>query len=249
MKQKEYPMDENYNQALAFLIEQIAERDEMLKQLKLLPPEARPEGLRLLNELSKAIEKGEQKLADEYKAFQNLRRLEEKRDNAFDELAEGMAGAYVHAKYRNPEMIEGLDKAIADMPPDEAEAFYERAARIEAGDLIRIITREGETREQAEEFLKNYRQIEEEKRHAEYEDLAERLAMVFIHLKYRHPDKLEELITSRAEIDYTPEEEKDFYDRVARLEAEDLIGLIAREGETREQTEEFLKNYLAEQNK
>ncbi len=157
MKQKEYPMDENYNQALVFLTEQIAERDEMVEQLKFLPPKAQPEGRRLLRELNKAIERGEQALANEYESYQNLRRVEEERDTKFEELAESMAGAYVHAKYRNPEMIEGLDEVIADMPPEEAKDFYERAARIEAGDLIRIIARQGETRKQTEEFLKNYR--------------------------------------------------------------------------------------------
>ena len=81
-----------------------------------------------------------------------------------------------------------------------------------------------------------------------FEDLANRMAMVFIHIKYRHPDKLEE-IRAASTNNYTPEEEKDFYNRVERLEADDLIGLISRQGETREQTEEFLKNYRAAQNK
>jgi hypothetical protein len=160
MKQKEYPMDEDYNRALEFLTEQIAERDKMHEQIKLLPPEARPEALRLLAELDEAIERGEQALATEYEAYQNHRRLEEERDRVFDELVERMAGAYVHAKYRNPDLTPKLDEVIAGMPPDEAKAFYERAAQLEAGDLIRIIAREGETREQTEEFLKNYRAAE-----------------------------------------------------------------------------------------
>jgi hypothetical protein len=156
MSEKEYEMDEDYKRAAAFLVEQIAERDEYAEQLKLMPPEARPEGLRLLAEFDKAIERGEQALANEYEAFQNKCRLEEERDKAFDELIRRMAGAYVHAKYRNPDLIPKLDEVIANMPPEEAKAFYECAAQHEAGDLIRIIRREGETREQAEEFLKNY---------------------------------------------------------------------------------------------
>ena len=80
MSKKEYPMDENYNQALKFLTEQIAERDQLREQIKLLPPADRPEGLRLLAELDKSIERSEQALADEYEATQNLRRTEEKRD-------------------------------------------------------------------------------------------------------------------------------------------------------------------------
>ena len=157
MKQKEYPMSDDYNQALAFLTEQIAERDQMLKDVQMLPPEARPEALRLIGELTKAIERGEQALANEYESTQKLRRAEEERDAKFDELAESLAGSYVHVKYRNPEMLEQMEAIINDMPPEEAAAFYERAARIEAGDLISIIARQGETREQTEEFLKNYR--------------------------------------------------------------------------------------------
>lgn len=157
MKEKEYPMDDDYNRALEFLIKQIAERDEMLEQVKFLPPEARPEALRLLDNLSKAIEKGEQALAKEYDSVQNLRRLEEDRDNKFDELLEGLAGSYVHVKYRNPEMLEKLEATINAMPPEESKVFYDRAAQIESGDLIRVIARQGETREQTEEFLKNYR--------------------------------------------------------------------------------------------
>jgi len=239
-------MDENYNQALKFLTEQIAERDQIREQLKLLPPTDRPEVLRLLAELDKAIEKGEQALADEYESFQDLRRKEEERDKLFDEAAETMAGSYIHVKYRNPGMLEEMEEIINKMPPDQAKDFYERVKRLEAGDLIRIIAREGETREQTEEFLQNYR-LEKEK-DAILEDIVERMAMVLIHIKYRHPEKLEEM-RAAATNDYTPEEEKDFYDRVERLEAGDLISLIAREGETLEQTEEFLKNYRAAENK
>jgi hypothetical protein len=157
MKQKEYPMDEDYNRALKFLTDQIAERDEMREQLKFLPPEARPEALRLLAELDKAIERTEQALANDYEAYQAQRRAEDERDKIFDELTEGLAGSYVHVKYRNPEMLPKLDEVIAAMPPEDAKAFHEAVARHEAGDLVRIIRREGETREEAEEFLKNYR--------------------------------------------------------------------------------------------
>ena len=67
---KEYPMDDNYNKALADLLEAIETRDEMARDLKLILPKDRPEGLRLLQELDKKIEQGEQALAVEYEAFQ-----------------------------------------------------------------------------------------------------------------------------------------------------------------------------------
>ena len=173
MSKKEYPMDENYNRALKFLTEQIAERDQLREQLKLLPPADRPEGLRLLAELDKAIERGEQALANEYELTQNLRRNEEERDKLLDETLESMAGSYVHVKYRNPEILEQFEEIVNKMPPDEAEAFYARAARLEAGDLIRIISRKGETREETEEFLKNYRLEKEEKKEVLFEDLVQ----------------------------------------------------------------------------
>ena len=162
MSEKEYEMDEDYKRAAAFLVEQIAERDEMVEQLKLLPPEAIPEGRRLLGELNKAIERGEQALADEYESYQDLRRSEDARDKAFDDLTKSFAGAYVHAKYRHPEMLRQLDEVLADMDPDRAKAFREWVARHEADDLISMIAQQGETREQTEEFLKNYRAAEGE---------------------------------------------------------------------------------------
>ena len=160
MNVKEYEMDDEYKQAAQFLADQIAQREEFGEQLKLLPPEKRPEALRLLAELDQAIEIAEQKLADEYQAYQKMRRLEDERDQVFDELTRRLAGSYVHVKYRNPEMIEQMEAIINDMPPEEAQAFYDCAAQLEAGDLVRIIRREGETREEAEEFLKNYRAAE-----------------------------------------------------------------------------------------
>ncbi len=158
MKHKEYPMDEDYNRALTFLTEQIAERDSLRERLKLLPPTARPEALRLLADLDKAIEKGEQSLAKEYESYQNLRRLEEKRDNIFKDMAERMVMVFIHIKYRHPEKLEEIRAAVLNNhTPEEVQDFYDRVATLEAGDLISLISRQGETREQTEEFLKNYR--------------------------------------------------------------------------------------------
>lgn len=156
-------MDEDYNRAAAFLAEMIAERDDMVRVIKDLPPEARPEALRLLAEFDKAIEEREQKLADEYEATQNYRRLEEERDEMFDELVRRLAGAYVHVKYRHPEALAEMEATINNMPPEQAQEFYDCAAILESGDLIRIIAREGETREETEEFLRQYRAAEKEK--------------------------------------------------------------------------------------
>lgn len=158
MKQKEYPMNEDYNRALKRLTEQIAERDRLLEQIKLLPPAKRANGLQLIAELNQIIENGEQALAKEYESAQQLRRAEEKRDTLFEDLAERMAMIFIHTKYRHPDKFEEIKATVLkDYTPEEEQEFYDRVAVFEAEDLIGIIAREGETREQTEEFLKNYR--------------------------------------------------------------------------------------------
>lgn len=164
MKQKEYPMGENYNQALQFLTDQIAERDKLKKQLIILSSKERPKVMRLLDELDKVIERSEQALAEEYEATQKVFRLEEERDEQLDDLVRSLAGAYVHVKYRNPEMLAEMEAKINNMPPEQAQQFYDCAARLEAGDLIRIIAQKGETPEETEEFLRNFRAAESKRK-------------------------------------------------------------------------------------
>lgn len=245
MKKKEYPMDEDYNKALKFLTAQIAERDMMSEQLKLLPPEERKEGLRLLSLLNKAIEKGEQALANEYEAYQKQRRLEEERDEMLDEATRRIAGAYVHVKYRNPEILEKMEEIIAKMEPAESNAFYRYVDEIESGDLVRIIRREGETREEAEEFLKNFRIKEEQEKAALFQEFLEKYCGQYVFIKYRQPEIRQQFEDMIAQI--PPAQVKEFYDTAAKLEANFLLDCIALEGETREETEEFLKNFRAAQ--
>lgn len=323
MAQKEYEMDDDYKKAAAFLVEQIAERDEIAAKLKLLSPKDRPEGLRLLAELDKAIERGEQALANEYESKQNYQRALDEQAQVAEKALHAVAGSLIHVKYRLPDKFEeAFNIFTKGFTNKEIEDFEDRMAEMEAGDLVRIIRRKGETREQAEEFLKNFRIQEEKERRAAFEefvekysgkyvhtkyrqpemrekidevlaeikpdwakefldvvayleahhlleciavegetqeeteaflenyraamfdDLAERMKMIFIHIKYRHPDKLEEIRAALLN-NYTPEEEKDFYDGVAILEAGDLISLIQRKGETVEETEEYLKKFRA----
>lgn len=325
MKQKEYPMDEQFNRAAAFLAEMIAEREGMVKDIKLLPPDARPEALRLLAEFDKAIEEREQKLAEEYEATQNYYRTVEERDEMFDELVRRLAGAYVHIKYRNPEALAEMEATINNMPPEQSQQFYDCATILESGDLIRIIAREGETREETQEFLRNYRAAEkakqsppdkekeypmgedynkalqglaemiderdkmrkklivltpaarpkalkmiddldkaiekceqalaeeykstqdlrrtEEKRDIVFDDLLESSAGMYVHVKYRLPENLPKMETLIE--DFTPDFAEALRQRAAEIEATDLISFIAREGETIEETEEFLRKYRA----
>ena len=161
MKEKEYPMDDDYNQKLQLLAELIAESDKLKKKLIVLSPTARSKILQSIKEFDEAIERCEQALANQYEAHQNLRRAEEERDIMAEDLAERMKMVFIHIKYRHPEKLEEIRAALLnDYTPEEEKEFYEGVARLESGDLISLIAREGETREETEEFLRKYRAAE-----------------------------------------------------------------------------------------
>lgn len=115
---KEFPMDESYHKALADLLEVIKTRDEMAEALKIAPPEKRAEGLRLLQELDKKIDGGEQVLANEYEAFQNHARAV---DLLRDEVKLASAEELKHLRQflkANPEEMPDLQKLLADEFPE-----------------------------------------------------------------------------------------------------------------------------------
>ncbi len=115
---KEYPMDESYNKALADLLEAIKTRDEMAETLKIAPPEKRPEGLRLLQEMDKKIEGGEQLLANEYQAFQNhARAIDALRDEVKLASDEELKHLRQFLKENPAEMID-LQKLLAEEFPE-----------------------------------------------------------------------------------------------------------------------------------
>ena len=68
----------------------------------------------------------------------------------------------------------------------------------------------------------------EEKLDQVMNDIAERTEMVYVYIKHRVPDKLQELETAIF-AGWTTEEIQDFHDRVAILEATRLEELIAEE--------------------
>lgn len=237
-------MDDGYKKAAAFLVEQITERDEIAENLKLLSPEDRPEGLRLLAKLDKAIERGEQALANDYEAQQNYQRALDKEAQTWESALHSAAGSLIHMKYRHSDKFEeAFDIFTKGWSNKEIEAFEDRMAEMEAGDLVRIIRREGETRKQAEVFLKNFRIREEKKRRKLFEEFMEKFSANYVHLKYRQPEMREQFDEVLAEL--KPEQVKEFHDLVASLEAHYLIECITVEGETPEETEEFLKKYRA----
>lgn len=164
MKEKEYPMDDDYNQKLQFLTELIAERDKLRKKLIVLSPAARAKILQALDEFDEAIERCEQALANQYEAHQKLCRAEEKRDSMAEDLAQRMKMVFIYIKYRHPEKLEEIRAALLnDFTPEEEQEFYDGVAELEAADLISLIAQQGETREETEEFLRQYRAAEKEK--------------------------------------------------------------------------------------
>lgn len=115
---KEYEMDDNYKQALAFLLESIGERDQLAETVKLAPPEKRAEGLHLLAQLDKSIEASEQALAKEYETFQTHERVkDELRQTLKSKSAADLAELRAHFK-KNPGTMEIVEKMLAEEFPE-----------------------------------------------------------------------------------------------------------------------------------
>jgi hypothetical protein len=115
---KEYPMNETYDQALAALLEIIKTRDELAETVKNAAPEKRSEGLSLLQQLDRQIERTEQALAAEYEAQQNHARAI---DALRDEVR--LAGTRELIQIReylmeNPGEMKDLQKLLAEEFPE-----------------------------------------------------------------------------------------------------------------------------------
>jgi hypothetical protein len=115
---KEYEMDEGYKKALADLVESIETRDELAETLKLAAPKDRAEGLRLLSQLDKKIEEGEQALAVEYEAFQTHERAKDDLRQLIKSYSpEEMRGIREHLK-ENPGSMELVEKMLEEEFPE-----------------------------------------------------------------------------------------------------------------------------------
>lgn len=115
---KEYEMDDNYKQALAFLLEAIRQRDILAESLKLAPPERRAEGLQLLAQMDESIEAGEQALANEYETFQTHARAEDDlRQTLKSKTAAELAQLRAHLK-KNPGSMQAVEKMLAEEFPE-----------------------------------------------------------------------------------------------------------------------------------
>lgn len=115
-----------------------------------------------------------------------------------------------------------LAKTLKLLPPEESK---------EGQRLLALFDEKIERCEQALaiEYEAHQKQCRAEENQDEIvEDMKLRMQMVYIYIKHRIPAKLEE-ITAALLNDYTPEEEQEFYDRVAILEATRLEEIIAED--------------------
>ena len=124
-EKKEYEMDEDYKEALENLLRLIEKRDRLLDFVNSRPfsPAERTKKFRLIDELTKEIEKFEQSLAKQYSITQKKLQLEEKFEQDHTELEEMtdkiLPELLAHLKKTNPE---AHDKFVANLKAiDEAE--------------------------------------------------------------------------------------------------------------------------------
>jgi hypothetical protein len=115
---KDYEMDESYKKALADLLESIDTRDELAEVLKLAAPADRAEGLRLLAQLDKKIDEGEQALAVEYEAFQKHARAKDDLRRLIKSYSPEELRAIREHVGKNPGKMELVEEMLAEEFPE-----------------------------------------------------------------------------------------------------------------------------------
>lgn len=116
---KVYEMDGNYQKALADLLEAIELRDQLVKEIKIAPPEKIREGQLLIQEMTKKIDESEEALAAEYEAFQtHARAVDALRDEAKSSTDEELRRLRLHFK-ENPDDMKELQKIIEEEFPEK----------------------------------------------------------------------------------------------------------------------------------
>lgn len=141
MKEKEYPMPETYNKALASLANLIEARDKYAARLKYTAPDYLETARKTLAELNKAIEEGEAKMAAEYEDYQKTCREDEESDKEWEQKMRKAEMMYVFFKHRMPDQLYELEKPILEYVAeyDDVEAFHDRIAILEATKLDEIL--------------------------------------------------------------------------------------------------------------
>lgn len=132
------------------------------------------------------------------------------------------------------ELRDTVSESLKHAPPEKVREGRELIALLDK----KINQGEAVLANEYEAYQKKCRA--EEELDAMTEDAVERMAKVLIHFKYNHPEKLEELRDTVTK-GYMPEEEQDFYDRVAVLEATQLRKLVAQVGDTDEDIDRKIK--------
>ena len=146
MAEKVYEMTKHYRRGTARLLEMIEKRDEFAALVKIVPPEMRAEGHRILADLNCNIDSTEAALVAEYEAFQILCRSQETLDAILGERMIETEKFFIRAKHTMPrDEFKALEAQIArDHAPELVASFYTRVAIREATQLERIL---GETDE------------------------------------------------------------------------------------------------------
>lgn len=145
VKKKVYEMPDEYNEYLQKLTEMLEAQEEYKRMLPTLPPETRAEALPLIREYDKSLNEFEQKMADEYEAFQERERRIEESSKEADEAAailyEHIQRGFILMKHNLPaESFKKFEKKwVGQMGKAEREEFYELVAHRESYDLENIL--------------------------------------------------------------------------------------------------------------
>lgn len=140
MEDKVYEMSDEYKQTVAGLLELFETRDELLKAIKIAPPDRLREGQEMLILINEQIEKTEAMLAEEYETYQAHQKALEAQKEKFDEMKQRMEMVFIYVKYRLPEKLEELKATIFnEMTPEWIQDFYDNVAILEATRLEELI--------------------------------------------------------------------------------------------------------------
>lgn len=139
MKEKEYPMPDDYKQYVAQLLDFIEMRDEFLVTMKDMTPEEIREVQEPLKVLNENIEGLERDLADRYEAYQKERRVEEEQIRIINIGLRKLQELYILIKHLKPEELEEFTKTLEPFSSEERKEFFDGVAILEAQNLDEIL--------------------------------------------------------------------------------------------------------------
>ena len=142
MKQKEYPMPDDYNEKSAQLVKFIETREKIQAAFKDMTPEQRRAVQEPLKTLNESIESLEKYLAETYEVYQKKHRAEEEQENLLDKGMRAAQEIYITLKHRKPEKLEEFTKVLEPLSPEEREEFFDGVAILEATELDKILNGE-----------------------------------------------------------------------------------------------------------